>query len=91
MEFGTLKIDFFSDPETESKSKFVICEIEFTPNNIYESTEQVLKDLTPQAIRLIENIESYLVGKVAFIRATREYWNNELLIFFKRIGGEGKA
>lgn len=84
IDFGKRKIDFFADSETESKENFIMCEIELTPDNIYQSTEQALGEITPPIIQLFEKIESHLSEKVKFTRATKEYWNKELLIIFKR-------
>lgn len=84
MEFEAKHVDFFSDTETLSKSMFILFELELLPHDIYQSTEQALIDLTPQAIKSVNKVESCLLEKVKFVRSTREYWDNELLMRFKR-------
>jgi len=74
---------FFLDTETLSKSTFIIFELEFSPSNIYQSTAQALKDSKLLAQKIAVQTEHYLTEKVKYVRATKVFWNKELLMHFK--------
>ena len=82
-DYSRCQSNFFLDTETLSKSTFIIFELEFSPSNIYQSTAQALKDSKLLAQKIAVQTEHYLTEKVKYVRATKVFWNKELLMHFK--------
>lgn len=75
-----IRLEF--DDDTLKNDLYIICEIKINPINPFQNTEKALKEITPRAVGLVEKIETALSKTIDFNRATREYWDNEILIIF---------
>jgi hypothetical protein len=82
-DYGKCESNFFLEPEVLSKPTFIIFELEFLPSNIYQPTSQALKSSKLFFEQIVEQSEHYLVEKVNFVRATKDFWNKEILMHFK--------
>ena len=83
LNISPCKTNVFLDAENLSKIIFIIFEIEYLPDDKFKPTEQILEKALSFGLRIIEQVESFLASKVKFNRATRKYWDKELLMTFK--------
>lgn len=82
LDFHNAIVNFFLDVDTRNEEPFIICEIEKKPSNIFQNTEKVLLVMTPEILDFIDEIEEFISERIKFTRATREYWDKELLLLF---------
>ena len=76
------EVEFFSDSKTQSKESFVIAEIEAYPENGQGSTAQELAKIENLVLGVVIEIEEIARQYAEVIRATRIYWDKEILMLF---------
>lgn len=80
--YPSFEVEFFSDSQTQSKESFVIAEIEVFSENSQDSTAQVLAKIENLVLGVVIEIEEISRQYAEVIRATRIYWDKEILMLF---------
>lgn len=81
-KYSGFEVEFFSDSKTQSKESFVIAEIGIFPENNQDNTAQALAKVDGLVLGVVNEIEESARQHVEVIRATRIYWDKEILMLF---------